>query len=227
MCTRFSFDVSREKMKRQFNLNSKLELQKSYNIGPTHNAYILTNKSLELQVFRWGLIPHWAQEPEVGANLINAMAEGIETKLSFRLPVRQRRCIVFADSYYVWQGKGLNTQPYRVMLSDNTIMAFAGVWDVWLDAENNIYKTFAIITSPANKELMELGQTRMPVNLLTGADMARWMSEVSLHTVLKLLKPMPEGLLNFYPVSKDLDNLENNYIDLHKPIELEEEEKEI
>lgn len=227
MCTRFSFDVSREKMKRQFNLNSKQELQKSYNIGPTHNAYILTNKSLELQVFRWGLIPHWAKEPDVGANLINAMAEGIETKHSFRLPVRQRRCLVFADSYYEWHRKGAQTQPYRIHLKDNSVMAFAGVWDIWLDEHNTIYKTFTIITTDANKDLLPLGLSRMPVMLTHGADMARWLSEVSLHTALNLLKPIPEGLLNYYPISKEVDTLENNFIDLHKPIELEREEEEL
>jgi len=175
MCIRFSFDAPKEKMKRQFNLAIKQDLQKSYNIGPTHNAYILTNKSLELQIFRWGLIPYWAQDESVGANLINATAEGIATKDSFRLPVRQRRCIIFADSYYEWQKKGLMQQPYRVQLQDHTIMAFAGVWDVWLDAQKRIYKSFSIITTTPNEELQVLGVQRMPVILKEGNEQARWL----------------------------------------------------
>ena len=91
MPTRFSFSASNEKMKRQFNLDIKKDLQQSFNIGPTQNAYVLTNKTTELQIFRWGLIPHWAKEESVGTNLINAKAEGIGAQLSFRLPIRQRR----------------------------------------------------------------------------------------------------------------------------------------
>ncbi len=223
MCTRFSFDVPREKMKRQFNLSIKKELDKSYNIGAGQKAYILSNKSLELQVFQWGLIPHWAKRKEVGESLINAMAEGIETKHSFRLPVRQHRCLVFADSYYEWHRKGLATQPYRVQLQDQSIMAFAGVWDVWQDQQHRLYKTFSIITVPANEDLNGISATRMPVILKDGGAQARWLSEQSLTTALKLLQPLENGSLSYYPISKAVDDLENNYIELHKPIDLETE----
>jgi putative SOS response-associated peptidase YedK len=223
MCTRFSFDAPREKMKRQFNLNIKQELDKSYNIAAGDNAYVLTNQSLDLKVFQWGLIPHWAQNKEVGENLINAMSEGIETKLSFRLAIRQRRCLIFADSYYEWHRQGLETQPYRVQLADQRIMAFAGVWDVWKDEKDQLYRTFSIITVPANEDLDAIEAKRMPVILTEGSDQARWLSEVSLQSALNLLNPLEKGQLSLYPISKEVDDPANDYIELHRPIDLEKE----
>jgi putative SOS response-associated peptidase YedK len=79
MCTRLSFDLTKEKIRRQFNLPIKQDVEKSYNIGPTRYAYIFSAESPELLRFRWGLIPYWAKEPASGNHLIHAMAEGIES----------------------------------------------------------------------------------------------------------------------------------------------------
>ncbi|BDS14407.1 SOS response-associated peptidase [Aureispira anguillae] len=222
MPTRFSFSASKEKMKRQFNLDIKKELQQSFNIGATQNAYILTNNSLDLQIFGWGLIPHWAKDKSVGTNLITAQVEGIASKLSFRLPIRQRRCLVFADSYYEWTKDGRATQPYRIQLKNGELMTFAGVWDVWIDGKGELFKTFSIITVPANQDLQKLGIVRMPALITTGSERSRWLEEQSLATTLNLLQPLEEGWLDIYPISKDIDSLDNNYPELHAPIELSE-----
>lgn len=220
MPTRFSFSASKEKMKRQFNLEIKKDLQQSFNIGATQNAYILTNQSLELQIFGWGLIPHWAKDKSVGTNLINAQVEGIASKLSFRLPIRQRRCLVFADSYYEWTKEGRETQPHRIQLTNGELMTFAGVWDIWVDGNNELFKTFSIITTPANDKLKELGIARMPAIIASGAERARWLEEQSISTTLNLIKPLTDITLDIYPISKAVDSLSNNYPELHKPIEL-------
>ncbi|WP_052598027.1 SOS response-associated peptidase [Aureispira sp. CCB-QB1] len=220
MPTRFSFSASKEKMKRQFNLDIKKELQQSFNIGATQNAYLLTNQSLDLQIFSWGLIPHWAKDKSVGTNLINAQVEGIASKLSFRLPIRQRRCLIFADSYYEWTKEGRATQPYRVQLSNGDLMTFAGVWDVWVDGNQELHKTFSIITTPANNSLKELGISRMPALITTGTDRAKWLGEHSLPNALNILQPLENLSLDIYPIAKEVDSLDNNYPELHKPIEL-------
>ncbi len=219
MPSRFSFSASVEKMKRQFNLDLKKELQQSFNIGPNQNAYILTNQSAEIQIFRWGLIPHWANDKNAGTNLINAKAEGIASKHSFRLPIRQKRCLVFADSYYEWKKEGRTSQPYRVQLNNGDLMAFAGVWDVWEDGDKELYKTFSIITTTANQDLQAIS-TRMPVIITESAEQARWLGEASLDNALQQLKPLAANLLEIYPISKEIDSLDNNHPDLHKPIEL-------
>ena len=220
MPLRFSFSPSNEKMKRQFNLDIKKELHKSYNIGCNQNAYILTNDYSDLQVFRWGLIPHWAKDEYAGTNLLNAEAEGIAGKLSFRLPVRQKRCLIFADSYYEWKNNGRKKQPFRIQMHNNDLMAFAGVWDIWIDGNNNKHKTFSIITVRTNKEMKVIGHKRMPVIINNKADQEKWLGETSLEMALSLLKPIDNNLLEIYPVSKDIELIDNNYPDLQKPIEL-------
>lgn len=220
MPTRFSFSASKEKMKRQFNLDIKKDLQQSFNIGATQNAYVLTNESLDLQIFRWGLIPHWAKDQSVGTNLINAKAEGIASQLSFRLPIRQRRCLVFADSYYEWQKNGRTAQPYRVQLSTGDLMAFAGVWDIWGAPNGQAYKTFSIITTPANAKLQSLGVSRMPAIIEAGEKCTQWLGEESLSNALDLLESFDDTLMDFYPVDEAVNHVENNYPELHKPVEI-------
>lgn len=216
MATRFSFYASNEKMKRQFNLNIKNNLQASYNIGAGQNAYVLTNQSSEIQIFRWGLIPHWAKEEST--NLIQATAEGIASKLSFRMPIRQKRCIVFADSYYEWKKDGREKRPYRVLLNNNELLAFAGVWDIWESPNKKFIKTFSLITVRANDVIYDLGVQRMPVILDTKEKQETWLAESSLDTVRQLLQPIDNEILQTYPISKEVDDITNNYPDLHKAI---------
>lgn len=219
MPIRFSFSASKEKMKRQYNLDITKELHQSFNIGANQNAYVLTKNSTDLQVFRWGLIPNWANDINVGTNLINAQAEGISGQLSFRFPIRQRRCVVFADSYYEWKKEPRNAQPYRVLLTNGDLMAFAGVWDTWEDKNKKVYQTFSIITTTPNLELLNLGAARMPV-VLEPISIQRWLGEETLSNALSLLKPLGNNVLTCYPVSKNIDSLDNNYPELHKQIEL-------
>lgn len=205
-------------MRRQFNLPLRTELQQSYNIAAGQNAYVLTNQSPELQVFRFGLIANWAKDEQSGLNLINAMAEGIETRLSFRMPIRQHRCLVFADSYYEWKRTGREAQPYRVLYPDSSIMAMAGVWDVWLNPANQReYKSFSIVTVPANQEVSAIA-ARMPLLLRTPDDWVRWLADTPLPEVLSMLVTPPNGILQLHPVSKDVDDPNNNYPDLHEVV---------
>jgi putative SOS response-associated peptidase YedK len=227
MCTRFSFAIPREIIKRQFNINIKeSELQYSYNIGAGQGAYILTNQSLDLQVYRFGFIPHWAQNEQVGLNLINASSETVATQDSFRLSVRQRRCLIFADSFYEWKRQGLHTQPYRIMLRDQKIMVFAGVWDVWIDRENRVFKTFAILTTTANQEMQPFG-LRMPVILNQPSEQVRWLEEASLQTSLRLLRPLPNDSLTYYPVNPQIENLNYNSPEVHEPYQFSPDELQI
>lgn len=226
MCTRFSFSIPRELMKRQFNMNIReAELQYSYNIGAGQGAYVLTNQSPDLEVFRWGFIPHWAQNANVGLSLINAAAETVATQDTFRLSVRQRRCLVFADSYYDWKRQGQLTQPFRIALREQKIMVFAGLWDVWLDSENRLFKTFAMLTTAANEDTQPFG-TRMPVILPHSTAQERWLNEASLQTSLRLLQPLANGLLHTYPIHPQIEDLRFNMPDVHEPFPLSAAEKQ-
>ena len=225
MCLRFSFAASTEKMRRQFNLQLRHDLQKSYNIGAGQNAYVLTNEGLDLQILRWGLVPYWAKDEESGHNLINAKAETISTTPSFRLAIRQKRCIIFADSFYAWKRIGRQSQPFRVMYEDTSVLAFAGVWDAWVSPDKQVVRSFSVITTNANKEMRYLGQ-RMPVIFKTNQEMATWLEDVSLSTTLNMLKTLPDGSLGYYPVSADIDDLDNNYPEIQNPVDFPNFEKD-
>jgi putative SOS response-associated peptidase YedK len=218
MPTRFSFHASNEKMKRQFQLQIKQPLQASYNIGMGDNAYIWNAQSTELEVVRWGFIPHWAKEETVGDNLITTRATGIATRLSFRMPIRQKRCIVFADSYYEWKKEGKDRKPYRIHLKNNELMAMAGVWETWEAPNGKQIKTFAIITTPANEAASTIGAAEMPAILMTAESRTLWLAEETpLRTALDLLQSVDSDMIDIYPIVEDVNDITNNYPDLHKP----------
>ena len=220
MCGRYSFVASKEKTQKQLGIKIQGVLQPNYNISPTSMAYIVaSNKPTEVQRFSWGLIPHWSgDKPQGGLNLINARAEGITSKPSFRIPIRQRRCLVLADSFYEWRQYGKQKLPYRIMPKDQSLMAMAGIWDVWERPDRQLVYTFAIITTDANADMSAL-HDRMPV-ILQGADLQRqWLAEdTDLSTVLGLLQPLPANLLRTYPISTEINSVTNTSIDLHKEI---------
>lgn len=219
MLTRFSFHASNEKMKRQFQLQIKQPLQASYNIATGDNAYVWTNVSEQLEIIRWGFIPHWAKEASVGDNLLTTKAAGIATRLSFRMPIRQKRCIVFADSYYEWKKEGRAKKPYRVQLNNNELMAMAGVWETWQNAKGEEIKTFALITTEPNADLAPLGTGEMPAILNTNEQRKIWLSEgTPLRTALNLLQPLEDNTLEIYAIAEEVNDTTNNYPELHKPL---------
>ena len=145
MCGRFSFTVSKEKIEQEFNIKITHELKLSYNIAPTHHAYVITNEQTnKLQYLTWGLIPYWSNDGLNKGHLINARKEGISSKPSFRMSVRKRRCLVLMDSFYEWRQQGTQKLPYRIMMKNNSIMLVAGIWDEWRKG-NSIIKSFSII----------------------------------------------------------------------------------
>jgi putative SOS response-associated peptidase YedK len=208
MCGRFSFVASKEKTQKQQGIKVQGVVQPNYNIAPMTSAYVIaSNKPTELQRFAWGLIPHWSgEQPQGGANLINARAEGIVSKPSFRIPIRQRRCLVLADSFYEWRTVGRQKQPYRILLRDAAILPMAGIWDVWERPDRQLVYSFAIITTEANEDMAAL-HDRMPVILSSPEAQKMWLAETTdLQTVLSLLQPLPNGLLRSYPISTDINS---------------------
>ena len=129
MCGRYSFSVSAERIKQQFpELETGENLRLSYNIAPTQHAYVIANNDpKKLQYLTWGLIPHWSRDGKNSGKLINARREGISGKPSFRIPIRSRRCIVLADSFYEWRKIGKNKVPYRIFLKNGALLEMAGV----------------------------------------------------------------------------------------------------
>ena len=175
-----------------------------YNIAPSQD--ILAIRTVpetgrpEWALLRWGLVPFWSKETGGKRPLINARAEGIETKPSFRGPIRHRRCIVPASGFYEWGREGSGKQPYFVRPVVDEVFALAGIWDHWEGKQGEVIESVAIITTSAN-ELMQPIHDRMPV-ILEKEDVAGWIAPTTkLEKALAMLKPCSSARLMTYSVS--------------------------
>ncbi|MBM9615864.1 SOS response-associated peptidase [Desulfobulbus rhabdoformis] len=185
----------------------------SYNIAPGQNIPALIRLSgpgrFAWAPLRWGLLPSWSKSKRTKFNLINARAEGLETKPSFRGPFRYRRCIIPANGYYEWQKHPGGKQPYYIHPTEAERFAFAGLWDSWESEHCEIIDSCTIITTTANKTIAPLHE-RMPV-ILSPKDIPLWLSGSSeKKTLLQLLRPCPEEALASYAVSTLVNNIRNN-----------------
>jgi putative SOS response-associated peptidase YedK len=218
MCGRFSLAVSESKIQEELPfVDTGSNIRKSYNIAPTQHAYVVTNdQSGRLQYITWGLIPYWMEDGKNTGKLINARAEGIESKPSFRVPIRKQRCLVLADSFYEWRTVNHKKIPYRILPKNDSLLVMAGVWDVW-DKDGYPTKSFSIITTTPNKEVTSL-HNRMPVILPTLKDCEKWLSNLEVDEVLEFLHPPKDGFFRVYRVSDELNSPKHNDSDLHKEI---------
>lgn len=218
MCGRFSFATSKEKLIKSF---PDIEVNDTpipnFNIAPTQHSPVITNEQPNsLQEFRWGLIAHWAKNDRIGGKLINARAETVISKPSFRMPIRKRRCLVVADSFYEWRTHGKTKIPFRITLKNDELLAFAGIWDYWDSPSGVKIYSFAIITTTANKDMSEVHE-RMPVILNTKETQDTWLADTDLDTTLSLMRPLPDNSLEMYRISPAVNSVNFNSKECHKP----------
>lgn len=123
---------------------------------------------------RWGFVPSWAKEMKPGKPLINARAETVFEKPSFRHSIRRRRCLIPADGFYEWKGDvpGKKT-PYHITRPDDGLFAFGGIWEHWTSPDGSELQSAAILTTRANAQL-ETIHHRMPV-VVQPEDYGRWL----------------------------------------------------
>ena len=170
-------------------------------------------------MLRWGLIPSWTKEPVSGPPMINARAETLAEKPTFRTAYRYRRCLIPADGFYEWQqppGVGrAKKQPYYIHRLDHAPFAFAGLWEAWTDKADADgpslgIESCTIVTTAANQTLREL-HDRMPVILANG-DYAAWMdSKMQDSAALQhLLAPCGEHELVAEPVGTHVNRVAND-----------------
>ena len=140
----------------------------SWNVAPTDSLPVVRHDTnageRSLDLLRWGLVPFWAKDLNVGFANINAKAEGIESKPAFREAFQRRRCLVPVDSFFEWKKSGTGKQPYAIALADHGLMALAGLWENWRSPAGEWIRSFAIITTEPNELCAEL-HNRMPVVL--------------------------------------------------------------
>ncbi|GAB4500456.1 MAG: SOS response-associated peptidase [Saprospiraceae bacterium] len=216
MCGRYSFAPKPKQLDAQTrDMQRPVELKISFNIAPTHTAYVIANDlPKQLQTMEWGLVPHWSADGKNNGKLINARAEGIEEKPSFREPVHSKRCLVPADSFYEWRSEpGGRKIPYRIFPKNGDLLFMAGIWDEWKNGDE-IKRTFSIITTIPNREMSAL-HNRMPVILPDKKVQQLWLSPLPLDEALDLLKPATDDSLSMYRVSEKLNKPGYDEPDLH------------
>lgn len=220
MCGRFSLsDISQLRTRFGLKLNQEFPtdddfatvLIPRYNIAPTQIIPAIINRgSNELAMFRWGLIPAWAKDAAIGPKMINARAETIAEKPSFRTALQRRRCLIPADGFYEWQKVGRTKQPYRIILKGCELFGFAGLWDTWNAPTGELINSCTIITTTPN-ELMEPLHNRMPVIMPRELEQI-WLDQgITDQEMLKdLLKPYPAELMKAYEVSTLVNSPHND-----------------
>jgi putative SOS response-associated peptidase YedK len=216
MCGRYTLRANAHDLTEVFSTLNEIEWTPRYNIAPTQTVAAVRQqekgKGRELALMQWGLIPSWAKDPEIGSNLINARADGVATKPSFRSAFKKRRCLIATDGFYEWQAvPGQKTkQPYHIGITDVPIFAFAGLWESWIDPDGKPLETCCIITTDAN-EVMRPVHNRMPV-ILNPTDYNDWLdrSQQDPEPLTELLQPYPPKRMQLVPVSKLVNSPRND-----------------
>lgn len=198
MCGRFSLTSDEQQINTFFELaGGNAPYVPRYNGAPTQQLPVITSeRPLRLQLFRWGLIPRWTKELSK-MPLINARSETLDEKPSFKTVFRERRCLVPADGFYEWVHSGRKL-PYRFTLKDESLFAFAGIWDCWQKPTGEMINSFAILTTDANETMLAI-HDRMPVILEKG-HYKTWLESNNTEELKRLLKPYPSEEMKKYRV---------------------------
>ncbi len=218
MCGRYTQISSWSELVRLYRITdaaTPLNLRPRYNIAPTQDVSVVRaapdGGGRTLTRMRWGLVPSWAKDLAIGARLINARAETVAEKPSFRDAYRRRRCLIPADGFYEWQKRpGGPKQPYLITLKDQRPIAFAGLWECWNKApDGRPVQTCAIITTEAN-DLLRPIHGRMPV-ILDAADHDAWL-DADGHdgAAAALLRPYSSADMRAGPVGAYVNSARND-----------------
>jgi putative SOS response-associated peptidase YedK len=210
MCGRYTLHASPREIARRFDVEPGSLLDGApprYNIAPTQEVPAVGPSSdggRGLALFRWGLVPHWADDPSELPPLINARSETVHRKPAFREAFARRRCLLPADGFYEWRREGEVKQPYHLRMPGGDLFAFAGIWDRWSpkgDGGETI-ESCAILTTDAAPGIADLHE-RMPV-ILRREDYGRWLDRSARERgqLQDLLESPSETPLEYYPVSR-------------------------
>lgn len=229
MCGRYSIFAPPEDVEDRFGATFARRPGPRYNAAPGQSLPVITNDAPEIiEHLRWGLVPSWADDMSIGNRLINARAETVAEKRSFRDAYEHRRCLVLADGFYEWADTDEGKQPYRVTLESGQPFAMAGLWERWQppqkqtgldefgdgrpDSEADAVETFTIITTEPNEVVGEL-HDRMSV-VLAPDEEAGWLDGIEVS-----LDPYPAMEMRAYPVSTAVNSPQNDAPELIEEVD--------
>jgi putative SOS response-associated peptidase YedK len=214
MCGRFTLTVSLEELLRIVKTRYDIfDLDMSgyrprYNIAPSQEVWAIIHDGTKYRLgkLKWGLVPPYAEDVKIGYSLINAKAETLMYKPSFKPSLEKRRCIILADGFYEWQKTDSGKLPHRFIVSDQPLIAFAGLWSSFTQKDGKKLYTCAIITTKANNVMAPI-HDRMPV-ILDEKEQQMWLKNEhsDLKSLTSILVPYPSEKMERYQVSKIVNN---------------------
>jgi putative SOS response-associated peptidase YedK len=235
MCGRYAITLPPDAVRAFFRYAEQPNFPPRYNIAPTQPVPVVTmerqpdgGRVRHFVLMRWGFLPGFVKDPKDFPLVINARAETLADKPSFRNAFRRRRCIFIADAFYEWKrdlsGKGKDrkpSQPFLIRRRDGNPMAFAGLWESWMGPNGEEMDTACVVTTAANAT-MEPIHDRMPV-LLEPEDFDTWLEgdETATEAAQALMKPAADDVLEFYAISNAVNKVSNDNAAVQEKVEAE------
>ena len=221
MCGRFVLKAPPSELVNRFGLDECADYGARFNIPPGTDIPVI-RQSPEgrrvLHLLRWGLVPHWAKDPVIGAKLNNARGESVTEKPSFRDAFKRRRCLVPANGFYEWKAEGKLKQPYYITPKDGQPMAMGGLWESWKTPDGSILRTVCIITVGPNV-VMEPIHDRMPV-IVPPERWQDWLA-APVEEIQSLVVPCQDDVLQAWPVSRRVSKTAEDDAGLIEPESME------
>lgn len=224
-CGRYVLRSSPKEIADHYNLAKQpAGLKPNYNVAPGQILPVVTagEDGPRLEMMKWGLVPFWAKDPQIGYKLINARDDTIFDKPMWRSVILRKRALIPANGFYEWQkpatGSKTPKQPFYIHPKQTELFSFAGVWDSWKDAEGLEWKTYSIVTTEPNREMAAV-HNRMPV-ILHPDDEDAWLDPAknTRRAVEPFLHPYEDGRLDMFKVSPEVNVARNNDAKLILPL---------
>ena len=219
MCGRFSNFSPLEVLREIFRADPPDEpVYPRYNAAPGQRLIVIPmDDPQKMHLYKWGLIPHWARDPKIGNNLINARSETLKEKPAFRGSLQKGRCLVLADGFYEWGITAGRKIPYRIELKDRKPFSMAGLCSRWKDEAGKEIDTFTIITTNANTIVGTI-HDRMPVIFNREQEM-KWLDPlIGPKEIDQYLLPYTVSDMEMYPISTLVNSPKNDIPEIIKPV---------
>ena len=220
MCGRFVITSPPAAIRAAFEYGEQPNFPAQHNIAPTQpvGVVLVEQGARHFRLMRWGFVPGWVKDPRAFTLVINARAETVREKPSFRNAIRRRRCLIPADGYYEWHTVGNQKHPYFIYPRSGGPIGFAGVAETWSGPNGEEVDTVAIVTAAAKGSIAMLHH-RVPVTIAPD-HFARWLdcSSDSANEVAALMVAPAEGAFAWHRVSRDVNRVGNDDARLILPL---------
>jgi putative SOS response-associated peptidase YedK len=229
MCGRYTLKSRADIIAETFGVPVPATLPERFNIAPSLQVLAIREQAgshqRELVALQWGLVPFWADDPEIGSKMTNARSETAATKPAFRASFRSRRCLIVADGFYEWQPRNGTKQPYYIRLKSGRPFGMGGLWERW-EKHGEPLETCTILTCDANESMLAI-HDRMPV-VIPPESFDIWL-DPDIHDpgrLARLLRPFHPDEMTAYPVSTLVNNVRNDSAACIEPVAMPAPERQ-